>query len=241
MIIYYGELIGTIIYMFIGLSATLVVATNKKVNEISKLMFISMGWAIGYLLPSLTFGEVSGPHLNPMITISLVAIKKFEMRFMWGYMIMQCLGSIIGFLLFFIVNYDKIKKTMDGDEVLPYIIVPYGDNLFFNIIREFLASFFTIFSILGIAQVYGIRTEIIYIYVFAIMLTIGMIFDYREVSTNPIRDIFIRIVYFVKNKNKKTFMEKIYFLVVIVVPILAAVLGALFYTYLPWDTFMPHE
>ncbi len=240
MIIYYGELIGTIIYMFIGLSATLVVSNSKKDNELSKLLFISLGWALGYLIPSLTFGEVSGPHLNPMITIALVAIKKFEIRFMWGYMIMQCLGSIIGFLLFFVVNYDRIKKNTD-DEVASYIIVPYGNNLFFNIVREFLASFLTIFSILGIAQVYGIRTEIIYIYVFAIMLIIGMIFDYREVSTNPIRDIFTRIIYFIKSKNKKTFMEKIYFLVVIVVPIFAAVLGALFYTHLPWDTFMPHE
>ena len=109
MIIYYGELIGTIIYMFIGLSATLTAITSKKDKELSKLLFISTGWALGYLLPSLTFGEVSGPHLNPMITISLVVIKKFEMRFMWGYMIMQCLGSIIGFLLFFVVNSDKIK------------------------------------------------------------------------------------------------------------------------------------
>ena len=248
MIIYYGELIGTCMYIFVGLSIVFTVAFEKE--SILKKVLISLGWALAYFLPSIAFGEVSGPHLNPMITISLVTIKKFERRFMWGYMIMQVAGSILGLLLFNLVNRDKLKKINKNQAMEIYSIADEG--IIKGIVSEFLASFFSIFSILSIAQVFGISVEIIYIYVILIMFVIGLVFDYRVVTTNPIRYIcpHTYFMYFYvdkKSKNSKTSKKinkntvAINYLIHIVIPIISAVLGALAYKYLPWDSAMLHQ
>ena len=248
MIIYYGELIGTCMYIFIGLS--IVFATVFEKESIGKKVVISLGWALSYFLPSIAFGEVSGPHLNPMITISLVTIKKFERRFMWGYMIMQIAGSILGLLLFNIINRDKLKKINKSQAMEIYSMIDEG--IVKTIINEFLASFFTVFSILSIAQVFGISVEIIYIYVIAIMFVVGLVFDYRVVSTNPIRFIcphtFFMLFYEIKQtknqKGKKRSKKNniaINYLIHIVIPIISAVLGAMAYNYLPWSSAMLHQ
>ena len=244
MIIYYGELIGTFFYIFIGLSIVFLTVFEKE--SIGKKMLIAIGWALAYFIPSIAFGEVSGPHLNPMITISLVAIRKFESRFMWGYMIMQIVGSVLGTLLFYVINRKKLKKIKQIQAIEVFCI--QDEDRIKNFFNEFLASFFTVFSILSIAQVFGITVEIIYLYVIIIMFVVGIVFDYRTVSTNPIRYIFPQILYKLvfckKNQTKKEINKSIFILQIVLhiaVPIIAAVLAALAYKYLPWDSAMLHK
>ena len=166
---------------------------------------------------------------------------------MWGYMIMQIVGSILGVLLFNIVNGDKLKKINKNQAMEIYSVI--DEDILKSIVSEFVASFFTIFSILSIAQVFGISVEIIYIYVIIIMFVVGLVFDYRMVTTNPIRYIcphtFFMLFYTdKKNRNKKTNKKNgviINYLIHILIPIIAAVLGALAYKNLPWDSAMLHQ
>ena len=243
MIIYYAEFLGTFIFMFIGLSITTVAYSYYDEDELKALMLTSVGWALAYFLPSVAFGEASGPHLNPAITIALVVGGMFESLFMWGYMIMQAVGALFGTIFYYIIFHDKLVDIDLEKKTKCFCIIPNHKNIVVNIICEFMATFMLVFGILSIAQVFGIRTEIIYIYVLLIMITIGLIFDYTSVALNPFRDLLPRILYLIlpmgqKQKLKPGFI--FYIIVTMLIPVIAAICGTLLYNYLPWDTKITH-
>ena len=244
MIIYYAEFIGTFMFMFIGLAITTMAYYHFSDNDGQALILTSLGWSLAYFLPCIAFGEASGPHLNPALTIALVIYGSFDSLFMWGYMIMQAVGSLFGIVFFYIIFYDKLVKIDDFEyKAKCFCVVPNHKNIVVNVICEFMASFMFVFGILSIAQVFGIRTEIIYIYVLIIMITIGVIFDYTSVALNPFRDLLPRLLYMIlpmgqKQKIKLSFV--FYVIVTMIIPILGATAGALLYKFLPWDSKIAH-
>lgn len=244
MIIYYAEFLGTFIFMFIGLSITTVAYYHFKENELQALLLTSVGWSLAYFLPCVAFGEASGPHLNPALTIALVVYGSFDSLFMWGYMIMQVVGALFGTVFYYIVFHDKLVDIDDLEKKAKcFCVITNHKNIVVNVICEFMASFMFVFGILSIAQVFGIRTEIIYIYVLLIMTTIGIIFDFTSVAINPFRDLLPRLLYLIlpmgqKQKLKPGFI--LYVIVTMIIPVVGAVAGALLYKYLPWDSKIAH-
>lgn len=244
MIIYYAEFLGTFIFMFIGLSITTVAYYHYRDNDLQALFVTAIGWALAYFIPSIAFGEASGPHLNPALTIALVVGGLFESLYMWGYMIMQLVGTLFGTVFYYILFHDKLVAIDDLEKKAKcFCVVPNHKNIVVNIICEFMASFMFVFGILSIANVFGIRVEIIYIYILIIMTTIGIIFDLNSVAINPFRDLIPRLLYLMlpmgqKQKVKPSFV--IYILVTMIIPVAGAVAGSLLYKYLPWDSKVTH-
>ena len=244
MIIYYAEFLGTFIFMFIGLSITTVAYYYFKENELQALLMTSIGWALAYFLPSVAFGEASGPHLNPALTIALVVYGGFDSLFMWGYMIMQVVGALFGTVFYYIIFHDKLVGIDDLEKKAKcFCVIPNHRNIVVNVLCEFFASFMFAFGILSIAQVFGIRTEIIYLYVLLIMTTIGIIFDYTSVALNPFRDLLPRVLYMIlpmgqKQKLKPSFV--LYVIVTMIIPVIGMVAGALLYKYMPLYSKIAH-
>lgn len=245
MIIYIGELVGTAMYILMGLSINYIAYTKSNKNQLGTLIFVSFGWAIAYFIPSIAFGDVSGPYLNPALVMSAVSIRLFEERFMWGYVIVEVVGAIVGVLLFYGINYEKLNNiSVEEQKADIFFTTPKSKNIVFSIISEFVATFFIAFGIFSIGQVYGIKVEIVYLYVILIMALIGIIFDYNSVSTNPLRDIIPRLFYVILpmgRKSKINLKDFIYSVITIFVPILAAYSAAFFYKILPWSSAMAHE
>ena len=175
MIIYIGELVGTMMYMFLGLSINYIAYTKETKGKLGTIIFISFGWAIAYFIPSIAFGDVSGPYLNPALVMAAVNSKLFEARFMWGYIIVEVVGCILGVLLFYGVNFENLKNITKEQKTDIFYTTPKSKNIVFNIISEFVATFFIVFGIFSIGQVYGIKVEIVYLYVILIMALLGII------------------------------------------------------------------
>jgi aquaporin NIP len=87
-----GELFGTFALVFAGTGAMVV-------NDVSGGAITHVGIALtfGLIVLSMIYalGDVSGCHLNPAVTISFCAARRFEIRMVLPYIISQILGAIL--------------------------------------------------------------------------------------------------------------------------------------------------
>lgn len=88
---YFAEFLGTFILVFAGTGAIVV-------NEISGGVIGHAGIALtfGLVVAAMiyTFGDVSGAHLNPAVSISFVIAGRLPARDLFGYIVSQLLGAL---------------------------------------------------------------------------------------------------------------------------------------------------
>ena len=86
-----AEFLGTFALVFAGTGA--IVA-----NEVSHGAVTHPGIALTFGLVVMVliygFGETSGAHFNPAVTVSLAAARRFEWRAVPAYLLVQCLGAL---------------------------------------------------------------------------------------------------------------------------------------------------
>jgi len=97
---YIAELIGTFTLVFCGCGAIVT-------NEFSQGTVTHSGIALtfGLVVMSLiyAFGEISGAHFNPAVTIAFTYAKKFPLKEIPKYLLAQCIGAIIAALLLLVL------------------------------------------------------------------------------------------------------------------------------------------
>jgi len=148
---YLAELIGTFVLVFGGLGSALFA------GEHIGLLGISLAFGLSLLAMAYAIGPVSGCHINPAVTLSLWLSRKFEAKYIPGYIIAQVLGAILaaGLLLAILKGgpngYDPVAAGFAANG--------YGDHSpgHYNVISAFIVetilTFFLVFTILGVTDV----------------------------------------------------------------------------------------
>jgi len=92
---YVAELIGTMALVFFGCGAA--VLAGKYIG------FLGIAFSFGMVLLVLVYsiGPISGCHVNPAVTIAMLAARKISARDATVYIIVQCIGAVIGAELLF--------------------------------------------------------------------------------------------------------------------------------------------
>jgi aquaporin Z len=90
---YLAELLGTFVLVFIG-TASAVVA-GKSIGFLG----ISLAFGISVLVMVYAIGHISGCHINPAITIAMLANGKISAKDGIIYIVVQCIGAIIASLV----------------------------------------------------------------------------------------------------------------------------------------------
>jgi aquaporin Z len=86
---YAAELVGTFVLVFIGCgSATL---AGKYIGFVG----ISFAFGLSVLAMVYAIGGISGCHINPAISISMLASGKMKLKDAAVYVIVQCIGAVI--------------------------------------------------------------------------------------------------------------------------------------------------
>lgn len=87
---YLAELIGTLALVFIGCGSAVIAGSH--------IGFAGIAFAFGLVVLALVYaiGPISGCHVNPAITISMLVAGKISIKDSVGYIIAQCIGAIIG-------------------------------------------------------------------------------------------------------------------------------------------------
>ena len=103
---YISEFIGTFSMVFCGTGAmTINEVTGGEVTHVG----IAITWGLIVMAMIYAFGETSGAHFNPAVTIAFAYAKKFAWKEVPRYIIAQILGAFVAsFILWFLFPASEI-------------------------------------------------------------------------------------------------------------------------------------
>jgi len=90
---YLAELIGTFVLVFIGTGSAVV--AGKEIGFLG----IALAFGISVLVMVYAIGQISGCHINPAITIGMLANGRIGSKDAVMYIVAQCIGAIIASLV----------------------------------------------------------------------------------------------------------------------------------------------
>ena len=136
---YLAEFIGTFALLFCGTGAIIV---NEQSN--GSLGLIGIALTFGVIISSMiyVFGNISGTHINPSVTIALAIGKLTSLKDASFYIFAQILGAILASVLL---------KFMFSENLTLGTTTPSGE-LLQSFILEFVLTFFLILTILGVTS-----------------------------------------------------------------------------------------
>ena len=229
---YLCEFLGTMMLILLGDGVVANVTLNKSGMKGAGSIQITIAWGLAVMVPAFIFGKASGASFNPALTIALAVGGMFDWALVPGYVIAQILGGIVGGVLVYILFKDHFDATEDpGTKLGVFSTGPSVKNTFLNILSELVGTFVLVFAILGIGQVQGIATGVDKLFVFGIIVSIGMsLGGLTGYAINPARDLGPRIAHAllpIKGKGSSNFGYGL--VVAISGPILGGLLAILVY------------
>lgn len=235
MLPYIAEFIGTMLLILLGDGVVANVTLDKSGMKGAGSIQITLAWGLAVMVPAFIFGEASGAHYNPALTIALAVGGSFEWAMVPGYIVAQMLGAIVGGILVYILFKDQFDATEDpGTKLGVFSTGPSVPNMGRNILQEAVATFVLVFAICGIPA--GTAPGVEKLMVFGIIVSIGMsLGGLTGYALNPARDLGPRIAHAIlpiKGKGDSNF--KYGLIVPIVGPILGGIVAALVYNVIPW-------
>lgn len=136
---YIAELIGTFGLVFIGTGSIVV---NESSNGAVGLVGIALAFGLIVATMIYVFGNISGAHINPAVTISFAIKKEISKKDAIFYIIFQVLGAILASVILKILfpeNKNLGLTTVSGTIMQSFIM-------------EVVSTFLLMLVILGITQ-----------------------------------------------------------------------------------------
>ena len=134
---YIAELIGTFALVFCGTGAIIV---NDQSNGSLGLVGIALAFGIIVTAIIYIFGNISGSHINPSVTIALLIGKVISKKEALMYVLAQVLGAILA---------SGLLKLLFTENVSLGATRPAG-GLLQSFVLEFILTFFLMLTILGV-------------------------------------------------------------------------------------------
>jgi aquaporin NIP len=136
---YTAEFIGTFALVFCGTGAVIV---NETIPGSVTHVGIAITFGLIVMAMIYTFGEKSGAHLNPAVTIAFAVNGNFPFKEIVPYIISQLAGALAA---------STILKLLFPSSVLLGATIPGGSNMQ-SFILEFILGFFLMLVIINVAK-----------------------------------------------------------------------------------------
>ena len=236
MLPYIAEFLGTMLLIILGDGVVANVTLNKSGMKGAGSIQITLAWGLAVMVPAFIFGAASGAHFNPALTLALAIDGSLAWGLVPGYIATQFAGAIVGAVIVYLMFKDQFDATEDpGTKLGVFSPGPSLPTLPRNIFCEAVATFVLVFAIKGIGQVNGIAGGLSNIFVFGIIVSIGMsLGGLTGYALNPARDIGPRIAHAflpIKGKGSSNWG---YAIVPLLGPVIGAIVAVLLYGIIPW-------
>lgn len=226
MLPYIAEFVGTCMLIILGDGVVANVTLNKSGMKGAGSIQITFAWGLAVLVPAFIFGEASGASFNPALTLALAADGSFAWSMVPGYIVAQIAGAFLGACIVYILFKEQFDATEDpGSKLGCFSTGPSVPNMPLNILSEAIGTFVLVFAIKGIGNVTGLSTGVDKLFVFGIIVSVGMsLGGLTGYAINPARDLGPRLAHAVlpiQGKGDSNFGYGL------IVPIIGPILGAL--------------
>jgi aquaporin Z len=118
----FAEFLGTFGLVFAGTGAIVI---NRASNGAITHVGISLTFGLIVLAMIYSFGDVSGAHLNPAVTMAFAAARRFSWKEVPGYVFAQVTGAFVasGLLRFLFPLDEKLGATLPAGSVAQSFIL----------------------------------------------------------------------------------------------------------------------
>lgn len=231
-----SEFVGTAILVLLGdgVVATALLARSKGLA--GGWLLITIGWGLA-VFAGVNVAYSSGAHLNPAVTVGLLAAGQFKPGIGVGllYILAQLLGAFVGAVLVWLTFYRHYQEERDPATILgTFSTGPAIRSAPWNVVTEVIATFVLVFVIIGFgngrapSQLGAIPVALL---VVGIGASLGGPTGY---AINPARDLGPRIAHAVLPIRHKGGSDWSYAWVPVAGPLLGGLLaGLLSYALLP--------
>lgn len=228
---YIAEFVGTAMLILLGCGVVANVTLTKSGMKGAGSIQITLAWGLAVMLPAFIFGEASGASFNPALTIALAVEGSFPWAQVPGYIIAQFAGAFLGACLVYVLFKEQFDATEEaGTKLGVFATGPSVKNLPLNILSEAVGTFVLVFAIKGIGNVSGISTGLDKLFVFGIIVSIGMsLGGLTGYAINPARDLGPRLAHAILPIKGKGDSNWGYGIVTLVGPIIGAIAAVLLY------------
>lgn len=202
-----AEILGTMVMILLGNGVVANVSLKGTNGNNSGWIVITTAWAFAVFVGVTIAGPISGAHLNPIVTLGLALIGKFDWNLVPTYILAEMIGAMLGAFLVWLSHKEHFAATEDeGAKLACFSTGPAIKNNVSNLISEAIATFVLIFSIfyiagpsltiasdtnaaIGLGTIGALPVAIV---VWAIGLSLGGTTGY---AINPARDLGPRIMH----------------------------------------------
>jgi len=226
-----GEFIIIKINIIMGGGVVANVVLNKTKGQNSGWIVITFGWAMAVFLGVYASTALGGSgHLNPAVTIGLVAFGDFDPSLLGIYLAAQFAGAFTGAIIAWLAYKQHFDETTDKDlKLAVFCTAPAIRNPIYNLFTEIIGTFILLFGALLTSKLkYGyslgtLEALPVALLVLGIGLSLGGPTGY---AINPARDLGPRIAHFVLPIPGKRNSDWSYAWIPVVGPVAGAMLAA---------------
>jgi len=109
---YFAEALGTFALVLFGCGAATIASVTQSGPEGIGLLGISLAFGLSVVVMAYTIGPISGCHINPAISIAMLAAGKLSFKDTVGYVVSQCIGAIGAAGLLFVIASGNLGFSM---------------------------------------------------------------------------------------------------------------------------------
>jgi glycerol uptake facilitator protein len=222
-----AEIIGTAILVFIGAGSVplTVFLTGSNPFGSAELSTISFCFAFAIFAAVYAVGHISGAHINPAVTIALLATRKIDSRTAGIYIVAQVIGAIVGAILTYIILIGNDPAKL-GLGAVTYN--PDTSGVAIALAAETIGTAILVFTVFGAAvdgrAPAGFAGIIIGFVVYGIIILVGPI---TGAALNPARQLGPELVQGLIGATTKWEQLPVY----IIGPIVGGLIGAFLYEF----------
>jgi len=141
-----AELVGTYVLVFLGTGSVVSMVLFFGGVDSAGLLLIGLAFGFAVLVMIYAFGHISGTHINPVVTLALLATGRFPVKDAAAYIVAQLVGAVLASLTIVAIWGVRAIDTGMGS-TLPGDGVSYGQAIFV----EAVTTFFLVLTIWGVA------------------------------------------------------------------------------------------
>lgn len=120
-------------------------------NSLGDTLGVALAFAFGLAAMIYAFGRVSGAHFNPAVTLGLAIARRFPLKELPLYWIVQCLGGIAGAFVVAGIYRDLGARVGEVDVLFGATTVSDGVNFWQAVLAEALITFILVTAIMALA------------------------------------------------------------------------------------------